>query len=558
MASETAQDTVTYHGGRLVARRLKAHGVSKLFTLSGGHLFSIYDGCREEGIAIVDVRHESDRGVRRRGLGQGHARARRVRADGRPRGHQRDERDGLRAGQPLADRGARRTRSGRCAGARDRCRRSTTSRSCSRSRSSPPRPTPRTRSQRLLDDAFTAALTPPLRPRVRGLPARSRVHGGAERARAARRAGPSRARRRPPRRPRSRAPGELLRRRRAAGDHGRHRPVLGSRRAGAARAGRAAADPRVPERAGARLPARPTTSCSSLVPAPQGLKEADVALVIGVPMDFRLGLRGRLRRGHRDRRGRRRRAGAPPPARGGRGVLRGARPDALRRSRTGGRRAAAATRLDLESARRPRPRSAPPSTPSCTTTRAPLHPMRVYAELAEVIDRDAIVIGDGGDFVSYAGRGSWTATSRAAGSIPGPFGCLGSGPGLRAGGEARPPRPRGRAAARRRCVRLRRDGVRHARAPRRRRRRRDREQRHLGAREAPDGVPLRLLGRGRPAARARATTRSSRRSAATASWCERPEQLRGALERALASERPALVNVLTDPAVAYPRRSNLA
>src|ERR671926_1681173 len=47
------------HGGRLVARRLRAHGVSKLFTLSGGHLFSIYDGCREEGIEIVDVRHEA-------------------------------------------------------------------------------------------------------------------------------------------------------------------------------------------------------------------------------------------------------------------------------------------------------------------------------------------------------------------------------------------------------------------------------------------------------------------------------------------------------------------
>src|ERR687896_138661 len=46
------------HGGILVARRLKAHGVSKLFTLSGGHLFSIYDGCRDEGIDIVDVRHE--------------------------------------------------------------------------------------------------------------------------------------------------------------------------------------------------------------------------------------------------------------------------------------------------------------------------------------------------------------------------------------------------------------------------------------------------------------------------------------------------------------------
>src|SRR3954465_6322105 len=53
------QETTTLHGGRLVARRLKAYGVSKLFTLSGGHLFSIYDGCREEGIDIVDVRHET-------------------------------------------------------------------------------------------------------------------------------------------------------------------------------------------------------------------------------------------------------------------------------------------------------------------------------------------------------------------------------------------------------------------------------------------------------------------------------------------------------------------
>src|ERR1700741_2933691 len=54
-----AQETTTLHGGRLVARRLKAYGVTKLFTLSGGHLFSIYDGCRAEGIDIVDVRHES-------------------------------------------------------------------------------------------------------------------------------------------------------------------------------------------------------------------------------------------------------------------------------------------------------------------------------------------------------------------------------------------------------------------------------------------------------------------------------------------------------------------
>ena len=57
--TEQEHETQTFHGGRLVARRLKAHGVTKLFTLSGGHLFSIYDGCREEGIDIVDVRHES-------------------------------------------------------------------------------------------------------------------------------------------------------------------------------------------------------------------------------------------------------------------------------------------------------------------------------------------------------------------------------------------------------------------------------------------------------------------------------------------------------------------
>ena len=59
MSTETeTQRSTALHGGRLVAKRLKAHGVTKLFTLSGGHLFSIYDGCREEGIDIVDVRHE--------------------------------------------------------------------------------------------------------------------------------------------------------------------------------------------------------------------------------------------------------------------------------------------------------------------------------------------------------------------------------------------------------------------------------------------------------------------------------------------------------------------
>src|SRR4051795_9170290 len=57
--STEIEEGAKVHGGRLVARRLKAAGVTKLFTLSGGHLFSIYDGCREEGIDLIDVRHEA-------------------------------------------------------------------------------------------------------------------------------------------------------------------------------------------------------------------------------------------------------------------------------------------------------------------------------------------------------------------------------------------------------------------------------------------------------------------------------------------------------------------
>ena len=62
MATEAPAQAGQLHGGRLVAQRLRAHGVSQLFTLSGGHLFSIFDGCKEEGIGLVDVRHEQSTG----------------------------------------------------------------------------------------------------------------------------------------------------------------------------------------------------------------------------------------------------------------------------------------------------------------------------------------------------------------------------------------------------------------------------------------------------------------------------------------------------------------
>src|SRR5437764_4718738 len=45
-------------GGRLVPRAVAAHGVDAIFTLSGGHVMPIYEGCRHEGIRVVDVRHE--------------------------------------------------------------------------------------------------------------------------------------------------------------------------------------------------------------------------------------------------------------------------------------------------------------------------------------------------------------------------------------------------------------------------------------------------------------------------------------------------------------------
>jgi len=46
------------HGGKLAARALKQAGVECIFTLSGGHVMAIYDGCLDEGIKVVDVRHE--------------------------------------------------------------------------------------------------------------------------------------------------------------------------------------------------------------------------------------------------------------------------------------------------------------------------------------------------------------------------------------------------------------------------------------------------------------------------------------------------------------------
>ena len=66
-----------------------------------------------------------------------------------------------------------------------------------------------------------------------------------------------------------------------------------------------------------------------------------------------------------------------------------------------------------------------------------MHPARVYGELRRVLDRDAVVTGDGGDFVSFAGKlvdsytpGRWLD--------PGPYGCLGTGMGYAAAARLAP------------------------------------------------------------------------------------------------------------------------
>jgi acetolactate synthase-1/2/3 large subunit len=188
--------------------------------------------------------------------------------------------------------------------------------------------------------------------------------------------------------------------------------------------------------------------------------------------------------------------------------------------------------------------------------RAPLHPMRVYGELIRLLDRDAIVVGDGGDFVSYAGR---VLDSYAPGCWldPGPLGCLGCGPGYALAAKlARPERQ---------VVLLLGDGAfgfagmeldtlaRHGVA--------------VLAVIGNNGIwalekhPMEAVYGYSVAADLRPETRYDQIADALGCHAElvrRPADLRPALDRALASGSPALVNVLTDPTVAYPRRSNLA
>lgn len=284
----------------------------------------------------------------------------------------------------------------------------------------------------------------------------------------------------------------------------------------------------------------------------KALKEADVALVIGVPMDFRLGFGGVF--------------GAETQLIvADRAVPQRPHPRAVAAELYGDLTATLTALTGEQSTeheqwitdlRAVESAGRAAEDAELTDDRSPLHPMRVYAELKPLLDRDAIVVIDAGDFGSYAGRvidsyvpGAWLDS--------GPFGCLGSGPGYALAAKlARPDRQ---------VVLLQGDGafgfsgmewdtlVRH--------------DVHVVSVIGNNGIwalekhPMELLYGYSVVADLRPETRYDEVVTALGGHGElvsTPAELRPALERAFASGVPAVVNTLTDPQVAYPRRSNLA
>src|ERR671919_2606166 len=49
---------ISGHGGQLALAAIRAAGVKEMFTLSGGHVFPLYDAAHQEGVPLYDVRHE--------------------------------------------------------------------------------------------------------------------------------------------------------------------------------------------------------------------------------------------------------------------------------------------------------------------------------------------------------------------------------------------------------------------------------------------------------------------------------------------------------------------
>jgi acetolactate synthase-1/2/3 large subunit len=536
------------HGGRLIARRLRAHGVSHLFTLSGGHLFSLYDGCRSEGIALVDTRHEATAAF----AAEGWAKVTRE-----PGACALTAGPGVTNGMSALASAAQNhspllVLAGRAPAwrwgqgslqeldhvplVRSLVKLAATAGSAAEIPG-------------LVDEAWAAVARPPSGPAFLDFPLDHVFSEAPEPA-------PE-----PPTQPAARPPrGEALER--AIGLLAQaERPVIMAGTdlywACGEHSLRALAEAlRIPVLlnglARGSLPADHELAFSRA--RGRALRTADVALVVGVPLDFRLGFGAAFGEETEivllDRA-----EPAREPPRAVAAELHGDLPLALDALRDGVGRALA-TRPWLEALAREEAERRAEESAGLADERAPLHPMRVYAELAAVLDRDAIVIGDGGDFVSFAGR---LVASYAPGCWldPGPFGCLGSGPGYALAAKlARPDRQvvllLGDGAfgfAGMEWDTLARHGV------------------HVVGVVGNNGIwglekhPMEALYGYSVVADLAPGRRYDHVVEALGGHGElvrAPAELRPALERALAADGPALVNVLTDPSVAYPRRSSLA
>jgi acetolactate synthase I/II/III large subunit len=534
------------HGGRIVAKALKSRGVEHLFTLSGGHLFSIYDGCKEEGIGLVDVRHEQTaafaaEGVAKatRGLGVAALTA----GPGVTNGMSAIA--GAQAnGSPLCVLGGRAPEMRWGSGSLQEI-------------DHLPFVAPLVKSAETVKEAgrigamtaaaLDGALAAPSGPTFLDYPL-DVVFMEAEADIPA---------------PPQASPAE---------------PAVGVEEAAALLA--AAERPAIMAGTGLYwahgegelralaeslgIPVFLNGLGRGCLPADHelafsrargtALKGADVALVVGVPMDFRLGFGGSF--GEETK------------------IVRlDVSPNALTANRAsevdlvGDVRASLAALREavggeprsgrwLEELRAVEAEKRAAEQGELEDSRSPLHPVRVYRELGEVLDRDAIVVGDGGDFVSYAGRfietyepGCWMD--------PGPFGCLGAGPGQAIGAKiARPDRQV--------CLLLGDGAFGFAGMEF------DTMARHgLGVVGvmgnngiwALEHHPMKFLYGYSVAAELQPETRYDQ--LVESLGCDgvlvrEPDELRPALEKAFESGRPTLVNVLTDPEVAYPRKSNLA
>jgi len=548
-ATEDAAETEV-HGGQLIARRLKGQGVTKLWTLSGGHIFPIYDGCREEGIDIVDVRHEQtaafaaegwskvtrELGVCALTAGPGVTNAMSALAGA------------LMNRSPVLALGGRAPQMRWGMGSLQEIDHIPFVRPLVKLAATPDSTA---EIPELIDDAIAAAIAPPSGPTFLDFPM-DYIFGKSEDLD------------KPPVR---HAPWEG---RGATGpDLDRAIELLKNAERPAVMAGtnlwwgRGEVElMRLCEELG--IPAAVNGMARGSVPADSEyyrsrarsamLQAADVALVIGVPMDFRLGFGGSfgeqteliiidVAEPERDH---------PRPVAA---ELYGAMPATLKALRDGvGGRLNSEEWLASTAAIEAEKRAAEQI--ELTDSRSPLHPMRLYHELAQILDRDAIIVVDAGDFGSYAGRvidshvpGSWLD--------PGPFGCLGAGPGQALAAKIANPD--------RQVVLILGDGafgfagmeydtlVRHG-------------VQVVGV-MGNNGIwalekhPMEFLYGYSVAADLQPELPYEKVVEALGGYGElvsKPDDLRPALERAFSCGKPALVNVLTDPTVVYPRRSNLA